>query len=209
VDRLIDKLEKRGDWWWPIGDQGCWNYMHQHSDVVDHLCEYVAERKVVVQAGGNAGFYIRKYAEQFERVYTFEPEPLNFLALSMNCDYPNVVKFNAAVGDAHRFIALNHHAHDVGATHVQGMGTIPTFKIDDLELDRCDLIQLDTEGYEYFGLLGAKETIDKFKPVISIEWFGPWAERYGVTFSMIEEFLAQWNYEHVATHATDLVYVSK
>ena len=207
MDRLIDKLEKREDWYWPIGDQGCWNYMHQHSDVVDNLCEHVPERKVVVQAGGNAGFYIRKYAEQFERVYTFEPEPLNFLALSMNCDYPNVVKFNAAVGDAHRFIALNHHAHDVGATHVQGMGTIPTFKIDDLELDRCDLIQLDTEGYEYFGLLGAEQTINKFKPVLSIEWHAPWAERYGVKFKMIQSFLDRYEYKHVATYATDLVYV--
>ena len=206
MDKLIDKLEKRGEWWWPAGDHGCWSYMHQHSNVVKDLCTHVPERKVVVQAGGNAGFYIREYAEAFERVYTFEPEPLNFLALSLNCDYPNVMKFNAAVGDQHKFIALNHHGHDVGATHVEGVGNIPTFRIDDLELDRCDLIQLDTEGYEYFGLLGATETINKFKPVISVEWFEPWAQRYGVTFDMIESFLNQWGYKHVATHATDLVY---
>jgi FkbM family methyltransferase len=183
--------------------------MHQHSNVVDSLCEHVTERKVVVQAGGNAGFYIRKYANMFERVYTFEPEPLNFLALSMNCDYPNVVKFNACVGNEHRFLALNHHAHDVGATHVQGVGHIPTFRIDDLELDRCDLIQLDTEGYEYFGLLGAEQTIKKFKPVISIEWYEPWAQRYGINFDMIKSFLDQYGYKQVATYATDLVYVAQ
>ena len=84
-----------------------------------------------------------------------------------------------------------------------------SFKIDDLELDRCDLIQLDTEGYEYFGLLGAEATISKFKPVISIEWHEPWAQRYGVKFEMIQAFLDRYGYKHVATHATDLVYVSQ
>lgn len=209
MKKLIDKLEKRDDWWWPAADWGCWNYMNQHSYVVDSLCEHVPERKVVVQAGGNAGYYIRKYAEMFERVYTFEPEPLNFLALSLNCDFPNVVKFNACVGSEHVFIALNHHDHDIGATHVHGAGNIPTFKIDDLELDRCDLIQLDTEGYEYFGLLGAEQTISKFKPVISIEWHEPWARRYGIKFEMIQTFLDKYGYRQVATYATDLVYVAQ
>jgi hypothetical protein len=74
------------------------------------------------------------------------------------------MKFNACVGDQHKFIALNHHGHDVGATHVEGVGNIPTFRIDDLELDRCDLIQLDTEGYEYEVLKGALKTINKFAP---------------------------------------------
>ena len=41
--------------------------------------------------------------------------------------------------------------------------------IDSLPLSSCDLIQLDIEGYELEALKGAKETIEKFNPVIVVE----------------------------------------
>jgi len=36
-------------------------------------------------------------------------------------------------------------------------------------LNRVDLLKIDVEGYEHKVLLGAKETIDKFKPIILLE----------------------------------------
>jgi FkbM family methyltransferase len=206
MNKLSDSISRRGDFWWPTLDRGCWNYMNQYPDVPKSLSEHVTEKGVVVQAGGNAGFYIRQYAELFDVVYTFEPEPVNFLCLTMNCDTPNVIKFQACVGENTGFVSLAHKPSDVGATHVGGHGILPTMKIDDLGLERCDLIQLDTEGFEYFGLLGAENTIDKFKPVLSIEWYAPWAARYDVTLSILEEFLDKWDYKMIAQYATDRVY---
>lgn len=203
---LMSKIHKRGDFWWPTDDRGCWSYMNQYPEVPKFLASQVPERRVVVQAGGNAGFYIRQYAELFQRVYTFEPEPVNFLCLSMNCDTENVIKFQACVGHQTGFVSLNHNLRDVGATHVGGAGILPTLKIDDLGLDQCDLIQLDTEGFEYFGLLGAEKTLDRFRPVLSIEWYEPWAQRYGVTLAQMETFLSTWEYRLVAEHATDRIY---
>lgn len=207
--KLSDSISRRGDLWWPLNDSGCWSYMNQYPDVPRRLSDHVTEKGVVVQAGGNAGFYIRQYAEIFDVVYTFEPEPVNFLCLTMNCDSPNVIKFQACVGNETGFLSLSHNVNDVGATHVSGHGILPTMKIDDLGLERCDLIQLDTEGFEYFGILGAEKTIDKFKPVLSIEWYEPWASRYDVTLKMLEEFLSRWNYKMIAQYATDRVYVAQ
>jgi len=41
--------------------------------------------------------------------------------------------------------------------------------LDSLALTDIDLIELDLEGYEYDALLGAKETIERNKPVLIIE----------------------------------------
>lgn len=206
MKKLHEEISRRGDLWWPNNDSGCWSYMNQYPDVPKLLSNHVAEKGVVVQAGGNAGFYIKQYAELFDIVYTFEPEPVNFLCLTLNCDSENVIKFQACVGNEAGLLSLNHNTNDVGATHVNGRGMLPTMRIDDLGLERCDLIQLDTEGFEYFGLLGAEKTIDKFRPVLSIEWYAPWAARYDITLKMLEDFLSRWNYNLIAQHATDRVY---
>ena len=83
-------------------------------------------------------------------------------------------------------------------------GTTPTLRVDDLALSPCDFIQLDVEGYQLFALMGATETIKKFKPVISVEF--DWAFRYNVNVSDIKSFLANLGYEKVNTYTTDHIY---
>lgn len=209
---MINKISQRNGLWWPIQDQGCWDYNTWFApNVPKELAEYVPYKGVVVQAGGNCGQYIKQYAEIFETVYTFEPDPLNFLCLTLNCTSNNVYKYQACVGNERKLLSLNVNEADVGATHVNNnaQGVIPTLLIDDLNLSRCDLIQLDTEGFELFGLMGAEQTLNKFKPVLSIEWYHPWAERYGITLEMLETYLSKWNYALSGIHVTDRVYIAK
>ena len=59
-------------------------------------------------------------------------------------------------------------AHE-GITHVAGPGSIPTLRLDDLELPHCDLLSLDLEGWELYALQGAVDTIRRTRPVISCE----------------------------------------
>jgi len=42
--------------------------------------------------------------------------------------------------------------------------------IDELNLDGCDFIKIDVEGFEWGVLLGAIETIKKYKPIIFYEY---------------------------------------
>ena len=41
--------------------------------------------------------------------------------------------------------------------------------VNDLELQSVDFIKIDIEGFEYKALLGANETLKKYKPIIYIE----------------------------------------
>jgi hypothetical protein len=46
---------------------------------------------------------------------------------------------------------------------------LPTITIDSLQLQRCDLIKFDVEGWETRALNGAIRTISRFKPVLFFE----------------------------------------
>ena len=201
-------------WLWPKedgngnyeGPSSCWHYMKSHNNTPQLISNHVKEKKVVVQAGGNAGYYVKQYAKIFECVYTFEPDPVNFYCLNANVTDSNVIKFQSCLGNAKSCVGLNKTTPDTGSTHVSGIGFLPIIKIDELNLDFCNLIHLDIEGYELFALEGAKETIEKFKPVIALEYHDAWAKRYGTTFKQIEDFLKDLNYAFIELAQGDRIY---
>jgi FkbM family methyltransferase len=193
--------------WWPQYDQSMWTYMHKHRiapEFFDELMTQVTGNGVMVQAGGNCGQYVKQFSQRFETVYTFEPDPINFLCLTLNCNN-NVIKTQACVGNERKFVNINR-GHDSGAIHVSGQGNIPTVIIDDMNLPACDLIQLDIEGYEYFALLGAQRTIEQYHPLIMVEWYEPWARRYGTNETMRDKFFKDIGYSQILKHQADIVY---
>ena len=95
---------------------------------------------------------------------------------------------------------------EIGGFYVnENSGFTPTLKIDDLNLKHCDFIQLDVEGYQLFALMGAENTIKKFKPVISIEF--DWAFRYNTNANDIKHYLINLGYSKVDSYTTDHIYV--
>jgi FkbM family methyltransferase len=203
----IKRVDDVQDWLWVAEDSGAWDgpkndweYAHYQNIMI-----YVKNFDVVVQAGGNQGMYPRLLSELFKRVYTFEPDPLNFHCLVNNCQKDNIVKFQAALGDRHAMISVlrgqgvNGDMGNTGAwsVKVNEEGLIPQMMIDDLALTKCDFIWLDVEGYENPALLGAAETISKFKPVI-------FAERGDDEVSL---FLHGFGYERKGTSSQDAIYV--
>ena len=53
-------------------------------------------------------------------------------------------------------------------------------RLDDFELKNVDFIKVDVEGYEYFVISGAIETITRCRPVIIVEQKAGF-ERYGLS----------------------------
>jgi FkbM family methyltransferase len=193
--------------WWPRYDRHCWNYMHQYRtppEFFDELMTHVDSNSIVVQAGGNCGQYVRLFSRLFETVYTFEPDPVNFLCLTLNCGN-NVIKTQACVGNEKKFVNINRSG-DAGAIHVAGQGNIPTVIIDELNLPACGLIQLDIEGYELFALQGAQHTIEKYHPLLMIEWCEDWANRYDTNKDMRDTFLSDLGYSQILANHSDTVY---
>lgn len=196
-DEVVDGL---GDWLWPKSDLHGFkalttNWREEHKWT---YLQHIKKFDVVVQAGGHCGMWPRLLAGLFNRVYTFEPDPLNFYCLVNNCQRDNVFKINAALGAECKFVALSKFKEpDNPGTHfIKGAGAIPMLTVDSFNFDACDFLQIDVERYELNVLKGAKKTLAKFKPVLSIER----------TNEEIETFLFQFDYIRGRTAEMDTIY---
>lgn len=199
---------KENGWHWPTTGQRTWDIVSASLGLHTVIAPYLKQTNVVVQAGGNGGLMVQPFAEKFKDVYTFEPDPLNFYCLTLNVTGTNVHKFQACLGNERAMVSLNTlYTDDNGAFFVEGKGSVPILRIDDLGLTDCDLIQLDIEGFEYQALLGGLDTIKKYKPVISVEFCEPWAKRYELTQTMLDDLLiTQLGYTRVNAYELDIVY---
>ena len=157
---------------WPKSDTDAYHAISKDWDEQEKKwLKHVKNKNVVIQAGGNCGMYPLLYANHFDKVYTFEPDPLNFFCLVNNCQSKNIIKFNCALGNG-QLVSLGHYEdYNIGTikTTTDNSGYIPSIRIDDLNLKKCDMIHLDIEGFEEKALSGCIKTIEKFSPVIVLE----------------------------------------
>ena len=190
----------------PDGDTDSLKYFQGTDEVnIGVILSHVPANRhsVCVQAGGNLGYWPNAFSDIFDEVHTFEPDPECFFCLDHNCSKPNIFKYNCGLSDRSHYIdiekpSLKH----VGLNRVKpnAEGSIPTRTIDSLELKACDLIQLDVEGFEYFALKGAEQTILKYKPILAIE-IAQHGNDYGVDDSELYNLIHSWRYQ-----MTDIIF---
>jgi FkbM family methyltransferase len=164
---------KEYEFHWPIQDEGV--YSGPLMNLPSHLelwTKYIKKYDVCLSAGAACGMYPKIFSEMFKRVYSFEPYSLSFHCFVLNCQTENVFKLNACLGETTGLVSLDIVSQDnlgMNRVNTNTKGKIPMITIDSLDLDDLDFIQLDVEGFESSILLGAMNTIKKFKPVISCE----------------------------------------
>lgn len=205
---------KEGKWVWPIIDEASWIGQNNYKEIANKVIPYVNTKNIMIQAGGNCGFILDKFIDHFNVIYTFEPDPINFYCLNQNITAKNVIKLQSCLSDSvqplltQQLIRKNN-PHDTGGVYVSGFGLTPSLTIDNLNLPDCNLIQLDVEGYEYKVLLGAIETINKFKPTLCIEFCEKWLNRYGDNALKINIFLSNLGYIQVDEYGMDRIFTYK
>lgn len=128
---------------------------------------------VALDIGANVGLWTKDLCAHFQKVIAFEP-----VAEFRDCLLRNVVADNltiksCALGAEDTMINMIVTPENTGHSHVDssshGQGAIPMFKLDSLNLTQFDYMKLDCEGYEYNIIVGAEQTIKKYKPVIVVE----------------------------------------
>jgi len=183
---------------WPAADVTCFPIIAADwADFNPVLMNYAKTRGIVIQAGGNCGMYPLLHSKQFEYVFTFEPDPVNFYCLTNNCKASNIIKFNTAVGDKAEALGLGIVAPENVGMHKIGAGNLVVYSIpiDCLNLPSLSVLHLDIEGYELPALRGAEDTIQRCRPTIAIELSQDVEET--------KQYLASLNYKEVYSKVTN------
>ncbi len=108
---------------------------------------------------------IKNYPD-FKKIYCIEPNALHInIAKRDFGDIDNIEFINCGLGsekieDSKSEEIQNNCAHDYQATNINS--------IDNLINDRIDYIKLDIEGAEQDTIVGAKNTIKKYRPILAI-----------------------------------------
>lgn len=166
-------------------------FFEQHY-VEQWLSPYISKAKVILDIGAHCGSHTIMYKSINPdcTVYAFEPQSMLHRLLESNVSMnslSNVFCFNKAVGERNAIVEMNPYSTD-GSNNYSGIeyGTdnvynlagvqvgsggeeVEMIAIDDLNLEACDLIKIDVEGYEPHVIEGAIKTIRKFRPAISYE----------------------------------------
>ena len=144
-------------------------YQHLHYNTA---VKYARSRRVAVDVGAHVGIHTVRLSKDFDSVYAIEP--INYEYLISNTEHlDNVRCIRAGCSDkpctlyAHNPLESNSGAWELST--VTSKREVEVITIDSLNLAQCDLIKIDTQGLEREVLEGARNTINKFKPVIWIE----------------------------------------
>lgn len=168
------------------------------------------KRKVVVQAGGHCGGWPLYLSRFFENVYTFEPTAANFYCLARNVAHENVFAARGMLGCVRKTQDICVSQKWIGSHHGRPnlSGPIPVYRIDDLGLQRLDLLVLDVEGMELPALRGAEFMLMQHRPPVMVEDRGL-GERFGFgSFSSIKAVLGALGYQEAWRVKRDVVFLA-
>lgn len=155
------------------------------SDLIEEIkCKFVGKGKNMVDIGANVGYYSLSLSKVFKQVYAFEPTPVAYHALcggiALNGYSYHVHPYEMAIGNECQVgtQTLQIVAEDAGGNSftnplnsekINNDIIVPCNTLDSFDLQDISYIKIDVEGNELEVLEGAVNTINKYKPFISIE----------------------------------------
>jgi FkbM family methyltransferase len=160
---------------------------------VREACRFVEPDSIVLDVGASLGLWTVQLAAYGE-VWAFEPNPANIPWIRRNLELNGLSKrvrvCNFGLGDEAANATLVGTEYGVGngliaitdrpSTDKHPRVAVSLKPLDDVELpSRVSLIKVDVEGFEVAFLRGARETIERDRPVIFGEFAKGWIERRG------------------------------
>jgi FkbM family methyltransferase len=194
--------------WVLSGDSHLSKWIKEHKrldfDVyfLEQICSHIKPDDVVLDIGAFVGDHTLAYANVASsgKVIAVEPNPLAFECLSLNmANFPNVEVLNMGLSSVPGKATLNTGPNYGGAFLEEG-GDIRVGTIDDMKLEKLDFIKIDAEGYETKILMGAMETLRKFRPKMMIEVNEGALERQNSSSSELRDMLSYLKYDVASEH---------
>lgn len=173
--------------------------------------QYVKAGATVVECGANIGALtlpLSRMVGETGKVLAFEPQRIQFQTLCANMalnSVANVVCLNQAVSDVGGSLLLPpydpYQRQSSGSLCLEGYAegeSAQQITLDSLQLPECHFIKADVEGMEEKVLRGARQTIQRCKPVLYVE-----NDRADKSASL-EGYIRELGYE-IHPHAPPLV----
>lgn len=135
--------------------------------------QHVKSWNMAIDIGANVGLWARDLCKRFNKVMAFEPVDLFQQCLVLNVPAKNLEIQSVALGDQETTANMNITQGNTGHTHVDpasiGHGSTAVKTLDSFDLTQVDYIKMDCEGFEYRVIQGAKNTIQRARPIVVLE----------------------------------------
>jgi FkbM family methyltransferase len=135
--------------------------------------DYCRRRGLALDIGANVGLWARDLCTHFQQVIAVEPVSDFRDCLLRNVTAENLEIKPVALGATTAMINMIITPSNTGHSHVDtasvGQGNIAMITLDSLNLPQVDYIKIDCEGFENNIILGAQQTILKYRPIMVVE----------------------------------------
>lgn len=143
-----------------------------------------AKDKTALDIGANIGNHSIFFANNFKNVYAFEPNPVTYEVLKINCNFAakhkNIMPINVGLSDKEGSLPFYINPLNMGGSQIIDANNefikdaiqinVKTLdQLNELKDASIALIKIDVEGHELNVLKGAKVTISKNMPAILFE----------------------------------------
>ena len=157
------------------------------------ILENIKRGEVFVDVGANIGYYTVLAADKGALVWAYEPEDDNFLILTRNIEescLSGIKVYKKAVGDKTKKVKLLLSKTNFGDHRISSKGKeIDMVSLDDAIGKKVDVIKIDVQGWEPGVIEGAKKIIQKYKPMIVMEYWPKGIKRAGLDENEMLAFL--------------------
>jgi len=183
-------------------------------------------RPVFIDIGANVGQHSLFMSQYCDRIHAFEPYEFVRRQLDLKIQHngiSNIVLHNVGLG--HKDCELEYFA---PKGHNTGTGSfVPSHEIDNnqfigklqvvngdayiskLRLDRLDLIKIDVEGFEKNVLMGIRDTLLKYRPIVFMEFSTETKRSFQGEDEMMSMLPANYSVKSVQTYRPCCLLFSK
>ena len=151
-----------------------WKYQwHKVNAALKHVKKF----ELAIDIGAHVGLISRLLVQKFEYVIAYEALEEHVECFKRNV--PEAKIRHCALGAKKDLVGIHRVDGKSACSWIEPGGILVQNTLDDSVLSP-DFIKVDCEGYEAFVLLGAKETLERARPVVMVEQKPGNAERYGL-----------------------------
>lgn len=186
------------------------NFKNYEYNETYFLSKFAENCEIIFDVGSNIGWYSIFFdrLSNVKKIFGFEPLKLNFERFLKNISINKSTKveaFNIGLSDKNHYLDMYFDKSLTGATSLKNNlnSTLDLVKCEFKTLDyfvkikmidKIDLIKIDVEGAELLTILGGKDSIIKFKPIIFVELLRKWAKNFNYHPNDVIELLSKIGY---------------